>query len=302
MEILVHHKISDLYKTLNLPFEGEIDFTILNIPGIHPQIPFTSSKLRADYFSFILTRDGSGIYYLDDHKFPFTSGSLYFTNPGHIKSYELHESKDAYVIALSDNFLRERVSSDIFGEFPFLLAEMAPPIDLTQNDLAEFSILYTQILNEFKSTSGFKNKILGNLVTVLLLKIKEKFWLNYNPIEEGNRNSQIVNSFKQTLESEFRKVMTTEQSGSKINAQDLAEQLNLHPNYLNSVIKSKTGRTMNDWISKQTVAAAKNLLMSTSYSAKEIAHKLGFSESTHFSRFFKKHTQLSPGAFRKSNS
>ena len=51
MEIIVHHKISDLYKALNLPFEQEIDFTILSIPDIHHQIPFKSPKFRAGYFS-----------------------------------------------------------------------------------------------------------------------------------------------------------------------------------------------------------------------------------------------------------
>ena len=101
MEIIVHHKISDLYKTLNLHFENETDFTIMSIPDIHAQIPFKSPMLRADYFSFILTIDGSGIYYLDDNKFPFDSETIYFTNPGHIKSYELNESKDAYIITLT---------------------------------------------------------------------------------------------------------------------------------------------------------------------------------------------------------
>lgn len=301
MEIIVHHKISDLYKTLNLPVEQEIDFTILSIPDIHPQIPFISPRLRADYFSFILTKAGSGIYYLDDKQFPFNSGTFYFTNPGHVKSYELHESKEAYIIALSDNFLRENVHTEIFGEFPFLLAEMAPPVKLTQDVFDEFYILYNQILIEFKRESGYKNKILGNLFTVLLLKIKEKFWQNYNPIEEGNRNSHIVKSFKQLLESEFRKVIDKDRDGNKLQAQYLAEKLNLHPNYLNSVIKSKTGRTVNEWISGQILVAAKNLLLSTSLSSKEISDKLGFSEPTHFSRFFKKHTRLSPGSFRKSN-
>lgn len=148
MNLLVHHGISDLYKTLGLPFEQEIEFTILSIPDIHSQIPFISPNLRADYFSFILTKDGSGIYYLDENKFPFGPGTFYFTNPGHIKSYELHE--------------------------------------------------------------------------------------------------------------------------------------------------------VNEWISKKTLSVAKSLLLSTFYSSKEIAYKLGFSEPTHFSRFFKSHAQLSPNAFRKS--
>lgn len=301
MEIVIHHKISDLYKTLCMPIEQDIDFTILSIPDIHPQIPFKSPKLRADYFSFILTIDGSGTYFLDDNKFPFDSETIYFTNPGHLKSYELNDSKDGYVITLTDNFLRENVHPEIFGEFPFLLAEIAPPKKMSEIDFEEFKTLYKQLLNEFNRDSGYKNKILGNLFGVLLIKIKEKYWSNYNPIEEGNKNSHIVKSFKQLLETEFRKVMEREQNGRKLQVQHIAESLNLHPNYLNSVIKSKTGRTVNDWVTKRTLSVAKSLLMDSSYSSKEIAYRLGFSEPTHFGRFFKKHTQLTPTRFRKTN-
>jgi len=302
METIVHHKISDLYKTLGLPLEQEIDFTIMSIPDIHPQIPFKSPKLRADYFSFILTKEGSGTYYLDDNKFPYNSQTLYFTNPGHLKAYELIEAKEALIITLTEKFLRENVHLEIFSEFPFLLAEIVPPKKLSENEFEEFETLYKQIENEFKKDSTYRNKILGNLFSVVLLKIKEKFWVNYNPIIEGNRNSQIVKSFKQLLEAEYRNVMDNEQINCKLQAQFLAEQLHLHPNYLNSVIKSKTGKTVNDWISLQTVIAAKDLLLNTPYSSKEIAYKLGFSEPTHFSRFFKKNTLLSPGTFRKSNN
>ncbi|MBK7338089.1 MAG: AraC family transcriptional regulator [Saprospirales bacterium] len=301
MEIIIHHSISDLYKTLGLSFEKEIDFTILSIPDIHPQIPYKSPNLRADYFSFILTIEGSGVYYLDDNKFPFGSGTIYFTNPGHIKSYELNESKEAFIITLNENFLRENVHPEIFAEFPFLLAEIAPPNKPSQDDFEEFILLYKQILSEFQKDSKYKNKIIGNLFLILLLKIKEKFWLNYNPIDEGNRNSQIVTSFKQLLESDSRKVIDGKQNVIKLYVQYFAENLTLHHIYLNSVIKSKTGKTVNDWISKRTLSVAKSLLMSTSYSSKEIAYKLGFSEPTHFSRFFKKHTHLSPSTFRKSS-
>ena len=301
MNTIVHHKISDLYKTLGLPLEQEIDFTIMSIPDIHPQIPFKSPKLRAEYFSFILTKEGSGTYYLDDNKFPYSSQTFYFTNPGHLKSYELKEAKEALIITLTEKFLRENVHMEIFSEFPFLLAEIVPPKKLSNKEFDEFEILYKQIISEFEKNSAYKNKILGNLFTVLLLKIKENCWLNYNPIEEGTRNSQIVKSFKQLLEAEFRKVMDNNQSESKLQVQYLAEQLHLHPNYLNSVIKSKTGKTVIDWISFQTIIAAKDFLLNTSHSSKEIAYKLGFSEPTHFGRFFKKHTLLSPSVFRKAN-
>jgi YesN/AraC family two-component response regulator len=95
--------------------------------------------------------------------------------------------------------------------------------------------------------------------------------------------------------------MEREQNESKLQVQHIAESLNLHPNYLNSVIKSKTGRTVNDWVTKRTLSVAKSLLMDSSFSSKEIAYRLGFSEPTHFGRFFKKHTQITPTHFRKTN-
>lgn len=300
MELIVHHKISDLYKSLNLRIEQEMDFTIHFLPDIHSKTPFKSPVFRANYFSFVFIRDGLGSYTIDEKLFPFDSQTIYFTNPGHIKSFEIKESRDAYIITLTESFLRENVHPNIFEEFPFLLAETVPPKRLAKNDFSEFEILYKQIFNEFKKNSEYKNKILGNLFVVLLLKIKEKFWLTYNPIEEGDRNSQIVKSFKFLLEREFKKATS---SGMDIafQVQDYANELNLHPNYLNSVIKSKTGRTVNNWISKRKLSVAKSLLKNTSYSSKEIGYKLGFSELTHFSRFFKKHTQLSPNTFRKSS-
>ena len=301
MEIITHHSISDLYKYLNLPFKQEIDFTIHFKPDIVHQTPYISPKFREDYFTFSFIKNGSGFYTIDENKFPFSSGTVYFTNPGHIKSFEINELNDAYMISFTENFLRENVHSEIFDEFPFLLAEIVPPKTLSEDKFKEFETVYKQILVEYEKPSIYKNKILGNLFVVLLLKLKEEFWLNYNPVIEGNRNSQIVKTFKQLLESEFKKVMEKQQNNNKLQVQDFADRLNLHPNYLNSVIKSKTGKTVNEWITKRTLSTAKILLMNTSYSSKEIAYKLGFSEPTHFSRFLKKHTQLSPGTFRKSN-
>jgi len=301
MEIIIHHTISELYKYLNIPFTQEMDFTIHFKPDIIQQIPFKSPLFREDYFTFSFIKDGSGFYTIDENKFPFNSGTVYFTNPGHMKSFEINDLNDAIMISFTESFLRENVHPKIFDEFPFLLAEIVPPKTLSHEKFKEFETLNKQIFVEFEKSSVYKNKILGNLLIVLLLKLKEEFWLNYNPIFEGSRNSQIVRSFKNLLELEFRDVMEKQQNGSKLQVQYFAERLNLHPNYLNSVIKSKTGKTITEWITKRTLSTAKSLLINTSYSSKEIAFKLGFSEPTHFSRFLKKHTQLSPGTFRKSN-
>jgi hypothetical protein len=42
----------------------------------------------------------------------------------------------------------------------------------------------------------------------VLLKIKEYFWKDYNPIYEGNRSSRIVAGFKRRLEKHYRDLST----------------------------------------------------------------------------------------------
>ena len=54
MEINVHKKISDLYRSLNLPVTQEIDFTIHFLSEIYTHIPFKLLVFRvknklADY-------------------------------------------------------------------------------------------------------------------------------------------------------------------------------------------------------------------------------------------------------------
>ena len=283
METTTYHQIADLYNAPNLSYDLKIEFTIHSIPGIHPQIPFKSPVLRDDYFTFVLTKYGSGFYFLDDNKFSFGSRSLYFTNPGHTLSYELQESEEAFVITMSEKFLREYVHPDIYREFPFLLAEIVPPTNLSVTDFEEFEVLYRQIRYEFNKESRFKSKILGNFMGILLLSIKEKFWINYDPIADGNEHSQIVHSFKLLLESEFKKVLKNGQYESKLQLKDFADKLNLHPSYLDSVIISKTGRTVYDWITERMLSVAKRILVNTSISAKEIANRLGFSEPANIS-------------------
>lgn len=303
-EVALHDDLKITYKALGLPtnlIDPHAQFTIHNLRDVHDVLPFKSSVYRANYFSFVFVKDGNGRYTTDDLSFETSSGTIYFTNPGHHKSFEWTRLNEVYLITLSESFLKENVHPEVFEEFPFLLAETVHPRTLNPEDFAEFEHLYQQIHKESLAHSPYKNRIIGNLFVVLLLKVKEYFWADYNPIYEGNRSSQIVKIFKNTLEKHYRD-LASGTVHTLFQAQDYARAQNLHPNYLNNVIKTKTGRAVSAWISDKTITEAKSLLKNSSISIKQIAYQLGFSESAHFSNYFKKYTQQTPNEFRKENT
>jgi AraC family transcriptional regulator, transcriptional activator of pobA len=293
--------LQDFYKSFGLPIEpieASGDFNIHNLYDVHKELPYRSGVFRTNYFSFVFVKNAVGSYTTDDQVFLTEPGTIYFTNPGHLKAFEHFRLEESYIITLSESFLKENVHPDIFDEFPFLLAETVPPKTLKPEAFAEFETLYLQILKESRSGSGYKFKIIGSLFVVLLLKIKEYFWNGYNPIYEGDRSSQIVKNFKQMLEKHYRDLAEGKET-AQFQVQDYARVQNLHPGYLSSVIKSKTGKPIGTWIAEKTITEAKSLLKNSKSSISQIAYQLGFTESTHFSAFFKKHTGMPPVSFRK---
>ncbi|MFX1702524.1 AraC-type DNA-binding protein [Chitinophaga ginsengisegetis] len=303
-ERIIFNNLLEQYLYQGLPvdsIDAKTAFTIHNLKDIHLELPYTSIVYRTNFFSFVFVKDAIGKYTTDEQTFNTSPGTIYFTNPGHFKSFEWKEIRDVHLVTLSESFLKENVHPKIFEEFPFLLAETVPPRTLQPEVFAEFEQLYLQIEKEYFSSSTYRTRMIGNLFVVLLLKIKEYFWEDYNPIYEGNRSSQIVKQFKRTLEQHYRDLVNGK-ADKVFRVQDYAAAQHLHPNYLSNVIKSKTGKPIGTWISEKTITEARTLLQHSPASIKQIAGQLGFTEATHFSNYFKKQTGISPVLYRKQHT
>lgn len=276
-------------------------FTIHYLKDTFKEFPFKSIAYRPDYFSFLFVKDAHGRYTVDEMTFDIAPGTVYFTNPGNFRSFEWYDINDACLITFDETYLKEYVHADTYKEFSFLLTETVQPRVLQPSMFDELELLCQQIHRIHLGDSVFKNKIIGSLFVVMLLRIKEYFWQDYNPFYEGNRSSKIVKDFKRALESHYRNLLAGK-AEKVYRVGDYASAQGLHPNYLSNVIKTKTGKSISTWIADKTMAEAKSLLQNSNSSIKEIAYILGFSESTHFSNYFKKHTHLTPVSYRKNHN
>ena len=80
-----------------------------------------------------------------------------------------------------------------------------------------------------------------------------------------------------------------------------ANLLCLSPKYFGSVIKTATGVSASEWISRYVVIQAKKLLRNRpDLSIQQVADLLGFPDHTAFARYFKRATNLSPKDYRNS--
>jgi two-component system, response regulator YesN len=85
---------------------------------------------------------------------------------------------------------------------------------------------------------------------------------------------------------------------SPIKAHEVADVINISPNYFSSLFKQKTGKSFNEYINTLRVDAAKQLLEETPFNVNEIAEKVGYREYKYFVDVFKKFTGYTPTKYR----
>jgi len=83
-----------------------------------------------------------------------------------------------------------------------------------------------------------------------------------------------------------------------LNLQQVAKRIHLHPSHLSELFKKETGATFSDYITKQRMKRAAQLLSSTRLKVSDVATKVGYTDVKYFSQLFKKDTGVTPSEYR----
>lgn len=85
-----------------------------------------------------------------------------------------------------------------------------------------------------------------------------------------------------------------------ITTNDLASHLHLNGSYLCTIFKKETGLSITQYIERERVESAKNMLMYSDYSYIDISNYINFSSHSYFIKVFKKHTGMTPKEYRNN--
>ncbi|MBR6224006.1 MAG: AraC family transcriptional regulator [Lachnospiraceae bacterium] len=86
---------------------------------------------------------------------------------------------------------------------------------------------------------------------------------------------------------------------SRITVDELADHVGLNQSYLSRLFKKEVGATISEYIRKQKIETAKNMLIFSEYKPADIASTLAFPSQSYFTEIFKKQTGYTPTEYRK---
>jgi len=255
---------------------------------------------RSGFFRVIHFFDDNLQFTANEKKVPILSNCLCFSYPGKLESWERRGRLHGHVIYFSGLFAELDVTHTHFDEeYPFFSFDDELMIQLDHKEADELKMVSEEMIQEMYSSHSDKIGLLKKILPVYLYKIRRIYNTQINRLPaEIKANKALFNRFRKETDFYFR-ALANQQKMVMPSVSLIADLLGVNPNYLNGIIKGFSGKTASSYLQNKMVLEAKSYLLHSDLQVAEIAYRLGFENLPYFNRFFKKHTNCTPVAFRK---
>ena len=268
-------------------------FNVFQIDGDGGTIRLYSRK---DFYKICLTTGKSVIHYAD-RSFEEEGTILFFGNPHIPYSWEtLSTTYVGYTCLFSEEFFKASDRSESLQHSPLFKIGGTPILKITDEQRQFLNTLFQRMIEEQKSDYTYKDDLIRNYINLI---IHEALKLQPSEHYDQHKNaaSRLTAVFLELLERQFP-VESADKPLRLKTAQDYANALHVHVNYLNRAVKEVTGKSTTTHITERIVSEAKALLQHTAWNIADIAYALGFEYTTHFNNFFKRLTGTNPKSLR----
>lgn len=252
---------------------------------------------RRDFYKIVLATGHFNLSY-GDQAFEINDTFLFFGNP-HIPyaNEQLSEEQRGYACVFTEEFIGNRERKDSLLNTPLFRFDGTPVVRLNDEEAIFVTSIFQRMQAVYRGGYAQKAEMLRSCIDLIIheaLRIQPQI-----AQVEKNAAGRMTYLFMDLLEKQFPVEALTQPLKLRT-AQDFADQLSVHVNYLNRSVKEITGRPISVHIAERITAEAKALLHHTNWSVSDIAYALGFEYPSYFNNYFKRLSGMPPNSYRKN--
>ncbi|MRI01618.1 helix-turn-helix domain-containing protein [Kriegella sp. EG-1] len=239
---------------------------------------YTKPHKHHKYLELAYFTKGSGFHYVDEEALEVAPPVLFLIHKNQVHHWHITSLPEGYVIIIKASFLDNVLDKSIHMQLMELKA--VQKVILADNDTI-VNLLFEALCLEMKATK-INQEVVESCLKALLSKIIAI--------------SNITKDQNSTLERNFMELLSEDLNNS---VDYYANKLNTSAQNLNAVCQKVFDKTASNVITEHVIKEIKRQLLYTSKNVSNIAYDLHFKDNSNFTKFFKRHTQLTPLQFRK---
>ncbi|AFM05701.1 DNA-binding domain-containing protein, AraC-type [Bernardetia litoralis DSM 6794] len=289
------HKYSNLSSSEH-PLISLIDYGKVNYPTDINEI-----RWLQDFYSIGLKRNVNQKFNYGQQKYDFDKGVFSFVAPQQILKIQINQNvivdTSGWLLLIHPDFLWNTELAKKIKKYDFFGYSVNEALFLSAKEENIIVKILKNIRKEYQSNMDkFSENIIISQIE-LLLNYAERYY-ERQFFTRKIQSHQTLIKLEQILNDYFDKKNNTE--NKILTVGQIADELNLSPNYLSNMLRITTGQSTQQHIHNKLIEKAKEKLSTTQLNISEIAYELGFEHSASFSKLFKKKTTISPLEFRQS--
>ena len=294
--------IGDLHRFNHIPPPEHPLISLLDYRKIRPTPINNELKWIQKFYTISIKRNVTGKYRYGQQTYDFDEGLMTFFSPEQIISVQLMEEDainkpSGWILAIHPDFLFGTSLAKNIKNFPFFNYSVREALFLSEKEESIINGILQNIKAEYQANlDQFSQQIIISQLE-LLLNYAERFYQRQF-LTRKISNHHILERLEDLLENYFNDEIAVDSGLPSV--QYFAQNLNLTPDYLSSMLRSLTGQSTQQHIHNKLIEKAKVKLSTTKLSVSEIAFELGFEHPQSFSKLFKAKTQQTPLEFRTS--
>ncbi|RAP75273.1 AraC family transcriptional regulator [Paenibacillus montanisoli] len=256
----------------------------LNYIGIVLHESWCVESHSHDHFELCYVASGSGWFSIDGSFFRVSKGDLFLTKPG-----ERHQGAASGDTAFQLYFLGFNFDQLSGLEYDYYR------LDMNRAKKDEHQILKQagdRIMQELRNARPRGEEMVHGIMVQLLVSVLRVFQTDQHAEEVEEQRERPLSNMLDVLDYLHAEVHASH------TIEGIAEKFHLSRTHLAREFKRHIGIPLGEYVRNQCLDKAKHDLKETNETVSSIGEKLRFPSIHAFSLFFKRHTGLSPQAFR----
>lgn len=264
-----------MISKINIKDKSETD-KFIKVAPFRQKIWKTEPHKHNNYFEIIYLSKGKGTHTIDHNSFQIKPPAIFFVRKEQVHHWEITTVPKGFVIIIKKEFVEKSYDN----ELKTLLSKLSGLISLQLKEHKTIEQIFDLLTKEDNFT------ILEGLLKALFVKIIE----TAKPLTTKTKiTSNTFQSYRELL---------SKTDELKNNVAHYAKRLNTTPQNLNAICRKAVNQSAADILAEYIISEAKRLLHYTDNTVSQIAILLDFTDSSHFVKYFKRHTGKTPQSFR----
>jgi len=304
-DIIRIDSISMFHKMLQIPPPKHPLISVVdlsNLKTLEPTPEYVGLKVASSFYSITLKHLEMGSLYYGRNKIDFQDGSLFFSYPeqiGELQNPVFKKYSYNWGLFFHSDLIQGTSLASKIAKYNFFKYSTNEALHLSEDEKESISNIVNSIKSELNQPEDKHTKqVLVTAIDFLLSHCNRFYERQFTT--RVNVNNNVIDQITVFLTDYISSARNLEKGLPTVI--QCAEHVNLSPNYLSDLLRKETGKTTQEHIHYHLLETAKDRLLGSNNSVKQIAHSLGFEQSHYFSSLFKKKIGVTPTKFRVENS